>query len=119
MSTVDNSERSRPMSRAEFCAAENISLTTYFKMKKAGHGPAEEHLPGTAIARITAKARDEWHKNNEEWSKSEDAKLEEQRRILLATIAGKRAAKSPLHVSNRNKKKPAKPVRPPRRSTKG
>jgi hypothetical protein len=62
MPTLNETERSnrseRPMTRAEFCATENISLTTYFKIKKAGHGPTEEHLPGTTIARITSGAKD-------------------------------------------------------------
>jgi hypothetical protein len=116
-STSKRSAPDRSMSRAEFCEAEKISLSTYFKMKKAGHGPAEKHFPGMALVRITAKARDEWHKNIEAWNKSKAARLENQRRTLQATLAGELAAMSPLHVSKRNKK-PAKPVRS-RRSVKG
>jgi hypothetical protein len=110
MSTVDEAERSEPkrsdrsMTRAEFCAAENISLSTYHKMQRDGNGPTEKHFPGMALVRITAKARAEWHKHIETWNKSKAARLEGERRALLAKAAGLAAAKSPLHVSNRNKK---------------
>jgi hypothetical protein len=54
-----------------------------------------------SYAVVTPKARREWHERMEEYSKSEEAKLEAQRRTDLA----KRAAASPLHVSKRKKKR--------------
>jgi hypothetical protein len=90
-----------PLTRAEFCKLERISLSTYFKIRRAGHGPAEEHFPGMSLVRITAKARREWHERNAAWNQSKAAKTEELRRSELARAAGMKAAKSPLHVSKR------------------
>ncbi len=106
MSDEEVTERpDRSMSVAEFCAAESISLTTYYKLKNAGRGPVEERFKGMALVRISAKAREEWHRANEAWSKTKAAKLEDQRRTLLAKVAGELAALSPKHVSKRGKVK--------------
>jgi hypothetical protein len=108
--TTDNLEShpepARALTRQEFCALEHISLTTYHRMQQLGHGPDEVRLPGLAFVRITAEARRDWHARIEEYRKSDAAKIEDQRRTALATMAGNAAAKSPRHVSKR-----AKPAR--------
>lgn len=96
---------SRSLTRAQFCELENMSLSTFHKLKRAGNGPAETHFPGMTFARITPEARREWHARMEEWRKSDAAKLEQQRRIAVARAAGKKAIESPLHVSKRPKGK--------------
>jgi hypothetical protein len=96
-------EQVRALTRAEFCALERMSLSTFHKLKRAGLGPDEVHFPGMAFVRITAEARREWHERIEAWRKSKAAELEEQRRSALASRAGKKAAASPLHISKRKR----------------
>jgi hypothetical protein len=96
-------EQARSLTRAEFCALERMSLSTYHKLKRAGLGPDEIKFPGMAFVRITAEARREWHERIEAWRKSHAAALEGQRRSALASKAGKIAAASPLHVSKARK----------------
>src|SRR5258708_4080765 len=88
----------RPLTRAQFCAAENMSLSTFHKLKRAGNAPAEEYFPGTSIIRISPKAIRAWHAKMEAWRDSADAKLEQERRIAAARAAGNKAIQSPLHV---------------------
>ncbi|SDJ18198.1 MULTISPECIES: hypothetical protein [Bradyrhizobium] len=98
-------QQPRSMTRKQFCELENMSLSTFHKLKRAGNGPAETHFPGMTFARITPEARREWHAKIEEQRKSEAAKLEAQRRSAFAENAGRNAAASPLHVSKRQKGK--------------
>ena len=88
----------RALTRQEFCALERMSLSTYHKIKRAGHGPDEVKFPHMAFVRITPAARREWHERIEEYRKSKAAELEDQRRSRLASAAGKKAAASPRHV---------------------
>jgi hypothetical protein len=117
MFQTENDER--PLSRRQFCEAENISLSTYHKLKRAGRGPDETCFPGMGLARITAKARRKWHTDIEKWNSSKEAELEKARRVANASAA----AESPRHVSKRNKAAKAaatkKPVRIARRSMNG
>jgi hypothetical protein len=49
------------MTIAGFCRAENISESTFFKLKRLGLGPEEQSPPGLSnTVRITATARREW-----------------------------------------------------------
>ena len=76
----------RPLTRAQFCAAENMSLSTFHKLKRAGNAPAEEYFPGTSIIRISPKAIRAWHAKMEAWRDSADAKLEQERRIARLVL---------------------------------
>jgi len=87
------------MTRAEFCSAEHLSKSTYHNLKKRGLGPEELVVPGSRIIRITAESRQRWHERMAELAKSEAAEAE--RRRELAAVAGRIAAKSPLHISRR------------------
>jgi hypothetical protein len=91
----------RALTTAEFCAAERVSVSTYYKLRRLGVGPCEERVPGTAIIRITPEARRAWHAQLAEMRQSGEAELEERRRRAHAAHAGKMAAASPLHVSKR------------------
>jgi hypothetical protein len=95
----DTAERS--LTRAEFCSAEHLSKSTYHNLKKRGLGLEELVVPGSRIIRITAESRQRWHERMDELAKSEAAQLEAERRRELAAVAGRIAAKSPLHVSRR------------------
>jgi hypothetical protein len=103
MSTIIEQRPERAQTIGEFCAAENISAASYYKMRRLGVGPREERVPGTAIIRITPEARRAWHALLAEMRQSRDAELEERRRSAHATQAGKMAAASPLHVSKRQR----------------
>jgi hypothetical protein len=107
MTTTDDTtvDSERSLTRKQFCAAENISLSTYHKMRRAGNGPQETHFPRMALVRISAENHRKWRAKNETWNKSKDASLEEQRRKANASAAGKKAAKSEKHVSKRKKGK--------------
>jgi hypothetical protein len=95
----------RSLSRKQFCVAENISLSTYHKMRRAGHGPRETHFPRMALVRISAEDRRTWHADIKKWNKTEAADQENQRRAAQTRAAGKKAAESPKHVSKRKKGK--------------
>jgi hypothetical protein len=109
----NNVDITRPLTRKQFCVAENISLSTYAKLRRLGRGPKETHYPGMNLVRISPEARQKWHSENEKWNKSKAADLEQARRIALASAAGKKAAKSERHVSKR--KKAAKAAKPRRK----
>jgi hypothetical protein len=94
-------DEARPLTRAEFCKLERMSLSTYHKIRRSGHGPDEMKFPQMAFVRITPEARREWHQSIEEYRKSKAAELEASRRSALAQAAGRKAAKSPRHVSKR------------------
>jgi hypothetical protein len=63
-----------------FCAAENISKTTYHKLRLLGLGPEEMRFPGTDIVRITFENRKKWHERIH-------ALPPEQRKQLVAEFA--------------------------------
>ena len=44
----------------QFCEAENLSASSYFKLKRLGLGPDEMRFPGTEIVRITPEAHRAW-----------------------------------------------------------
>jgi hypothetical protein len=92
-------DETRPLKPVDFCTVENISMSTYRKMKRLGFGPREFRIPGFAFARITPTARLEWRKKIEKQSNSRALKLQHQRRVAQTKVAGKLAAASPLHVS--------------------
>ena len=93
--------RNRSETFAEFARAEGFSLSTFYKLKKLGLGPDVLHVAGTRIARITPEAREAWRTRMTELAKTEAAQLEVERRRELAAVAGRIAAKSPLHVARR------------------
>jgi hypothetical protein len=89
----------RSLSQNGFCYVENISKAKYYELKKRGLAPDETNIDG--LIRITPKAREAWHARMAELAKSEAAQLEAERRRELASIAGRAAAASPLHISKR------------------
>jgi hypothetical protein len=47
----------------QFCAAENINRSMYYKLRRLGLGPRE--MAVGAVRRISAKAREDWHRQRE------------------------------------------------------
>jgi hypothetical protein len=97
-------EEAPSLTRRQFCTVENISLNTYSRIKRTGHGPVEMFLPGTRVARITSVAHAAWRRAMLAYSNSAAAKLEEARRSKQASAAGKIAAQSSLHISKHQHK---------------
>lgn len=97
------SDDERSWTQKEFMFLENVSESTYYKMKRLGHGPKETIIPVDAmyLVRITAQARRDWHAQLEALAQSEAGQLMAKRRVELATQAGKLAAASPKHISHR------------------
>jgi hypothetical protein len=94
------------LSREEFRRKYSISSTTYYKMRRLKRAPAELQIFAKLI-RITPEAERAWLRLMAEEAESEASKLEAARRRRQAKAAGKKAAKSLLHVSeiNRQRKK--------------
>lgn len=98
MSEEDNSK-----TRAEFCAAERLSKSSFYKLKQLGLAPEEYAPPGMRMARITAVAHAAWRIRMAELAQSKAAMLEAKRRSAVAMIAAKAAIASPKHVSKKRK----------------
>jgi hypothetical protein len=91
----------RAITPREFMVAEHLSPSSYAKMRRMGTAPREFIIPGTRIRRITPEAHREWRQLMAVYTASTAARLEEARRSVQASQAGKIAAQSPLHVSKR------------------
>jgi hypothetical protein len=77
-------QEERPMTRREFCERENMSHSTYYKLRRKGLGPEETRPPGMLFTRITAESYRKWHERMDKYRKSEEAKLERERRRAIA-----------------------------------
>jgi predicted secreted protein len=62
-------------------------------------------VPGTRFRRVV-ESHESWRARMAALAKTEDAKLESERRREIASIAGKAAAASPRHVSKRRRAAP-------------
>jgi hypothetical protein len=93
--TQDTSEKIR-----EFCNVEKFSLAFFYELERRGLGPKMLEIPGTKVRRVV-ESHESWRARMTQLAKSEDAKLESERRRAQAAEAGRIAAQSPLHVSKR------------------
>jgi hypothetical protein len=89
MSPTKDIERSPEpsLTRAQFCELEQISHSTYTRMRRAGHGPVEMRIPGVNLIRITPKARADWHARMAKLADSRAMRLEAERRSAMARHA--------------------------------
>jgi hypothetical protein len=101
MSEENAFEDERSFTINQFCALENISRATFFKLGRRRLGPELLRVPGTNVVRITGDARRRWHQRLADLSQQEAATLEHHRRVALASRAGRAAAMSPRHISKR------------------
>ena len=83
----------------QFCRVVNISIATYYKLKRLGRGPCELRIPGTGVTRITPEARREWLARMAQGDVQAAAEREFERRSAIAAQAGRLAAASPNHRS--------------------
>jgi hypothetical protein len=77
----------------QFCEVENLSASSYFKLKRLGLGPDEMRIPGTEIVRITATAHRGWRERMIALGQTKQAELERQRRVSQRRAAGLSAAR--------------------------
>jgi hypothetical protein len=103
--TLSSEERS--LTIEQFCFLESIGKNTFYKMKKRGTAPEIYYVPvGTArLPRISAQAHRDWRAKLKALRLSEADELLAQRKQAQTSAAGKLAAASPLHVSNRNRRR--------------
>jgi predicted DNA-binding transcriptional regulator AlpA len=88
----------------QFCERNQISKSTWFKMKREGTGPRTISI-GREV-RISAAAEKEWRARKEQESMGAKERLAYKRRVKLSKRAAAAAVKSPKHVSrNPDKKK--------------
>jgi hypothetical protein len=86
-----------------FCRAHNISIPTYYDLKKQGLGPAEMRMGG--VIRISREAAAAWRQareNPDEAEASENARTTEALRSR-ARHAAKRSIASSSHISARRR----------------
>jgi hypothetical protein len=85
----------RSLTIPEFCAAEQISEPTYYKMRSLGLGPQEMRFPGLRAVRITPQARDAWRKRMENPTPKMRTQIEADHKARSDHLraAGKRSAK--------------------------
>jgi hypothetical protein len=97
----------RAMTIKQFCAIENISKATYYKMRRAGLGPEETTvpIPGMTVVRITQEARRAWHQKLREVNATKAAQLERERFRATRQARGLRSVTSPKHVSHRKRRR--------------
>lgn len=90
---------------AEFCAAERISIPTFWKLQRMGLGPEVRRIPGLTLKRITFAARQAWHAKMDELNQEQAATIEVERLRQLANKkkAGRLSAESDKHVSKTKK----------------
>jgi hypothetical protein len=107
----DEAFRSLPEERSltieQFCFLESIGKNSFYKMKRRGTAPEIYYVPvGTArLPRISAQAHRDWRAKLKVLRLSEADELLAQRKQAQTVEAGKLAAASPLHVSNRNRRR--------------
>src|SRR5262249_5106123 len=78
----------------QFCADEQISEPTYYKMRSLGLGPKELRYPGLRAVRITIQARDEWRERMQNPTRAAQKQIESDHKAWSKHLsaAGKRSA---------------------------
>jgi hypothetical protein len=82
----------------QWCQKRNRKRWYFYNLRKQNRAP--ELLNG----RITQQEDRKWERRERRRAQSEAARREAERRSEMAAMAGRIAAKSPLHVSNRNRR---------------
>jgi hypothetical protein len=110
------------LSIEEFCLIEGFSTAVYYAMRKRGDAPTELRIPKTSKIKITPEARAEWHKRMQSREVQAQTEREFERRSEYLKLAGKKAAESDKHISQKRRaarleregaQKPAKKKQPP------
>jgi hypothetical protein len=97
------SKDDRDMTILEWCARHNWPRTKFYTLPPK-HRPKILEVPGTRAPRITAESNREWEQRMYQLRESEAVKREAERRSKQTSMAGKVAAKSPLHVTNKRQR---------------
>src|SRR5262249_44946615 len=96
------------MTIEQWCLKRNRSDTSYYNLRKAGLAPEVIDPPckDGGGPRITQQSDRNWEKEMVRLAKQESARKEAERKSAQASMAGKIAVKSLLHVSNRKRQSP-------------
>jgi hypothetical protein len=86
----------------EFCNVEKFSIAFFYELERRGLGPLMLDVPGTRFRRVV-ESHESWRARMAALAKTEHARLETARRRELASLAGKAAVASPLHISKQRK----------------
>ena len=92
--SLQNTDLGRSLTIKEFCELEQLSASTYFKMRRAGHGPAELRIPNSEVVRIAPVAILAWRERMTKLGATQQAKLERQRRVAQRRAAGVASSRS-------------------------
>jgi hypothetical protein len=96
-------EHERSLTIPQFLFVENISKTTFYKLKKQGLAPVITTILDTH--RITAQSRRDWHAMMHMRQATSAAALLAERKAAQASAAGKLAAASPNHHCRRKQRR--------------
>jgi|SRR5262245_3756583 len=96
----------RSLSIDGFCIVEDISRSTFNKLRRMNLAPEITEIvgPGLSLQRITPEARREWHQRIKKYRESTEALLAHARRQQQLLAAGQKSAASEHHVSKQGKK---------------
>jgi hypothetical protein len=83
----------------EFCQAERISVSVFYKLKRLGLAPDTICYPGGRLVRITHAARLAWQAKMRELQADQGLQIERERNAAAARRAGTVAAASDRHLS--------------------
>jgi predicted DNA-binding transcriptional regulator AlpA len=96
--------KKRDESIEEWCLRRGISRTTFCNWVKRGRAPTVIRIGNVGL--ITARNDADWERRETRRTKSKAERLERERRPKINAAAGRLAAKSDLHISNRRRKRP-------------
>jgi hypothetical protein len=92
------------MTIKEWARKRRWSLSKFYNQQKKGLAPEVLRPPGCREGFITAQEDHDWEVRTLKRNKGEAARKEAERRSAQARMAGRKAAKSELHVSKRGKR---------------
>jgi hypothetical protein len=91
------------MTIEQWCLKRNRSKTTFYNLKKKGLAPEVLDPPGGGGPRITQRSDRDWEEDMLRLGEQQKSRRKAERRSKMAAEAGRLAAKSPHHHSNRKR----------------
>ena len=78
----------RSLTIKQFCELEQLSPSTFYKMRRDGYAPEELRVPNSEVVRFTPEAILAWRERMIKLGQTEQAELERQRRVAQRRAAG-------------------------------
>jgi hypothetical protein len=95
---MDYESAPKSMTIKQWCAAENISLATYFANQNNGTGPVTVKIPKSNIVRIV-ESRESYHKRMMALAETKAEQKARKRRDEQRRAAAQASVASPKHIS--------------------